>query len=69
MTNSVRNKKTGTIMRFPDERHYFQKIFFESIDYVVNSTQARFDQPDFKMYIPLQNLFSKPIIRNITSKS
>ena len=45
---------------FSPKDHYRQ-IYFQTLDAAMNCIKERFDQPDFKMYVNLQELFLKAI--------
>ena len=45
-------------LKLSEETCYLREIYFAIISHVVNSIQQRFAQPDFKIFIQLQNLFS-----------
>ena len=45
----------------PTLRSHYQKIYFEALDCITRSITRRFDQPDFKKYINLQEIFLKAI--------
>ena len=35
----------------------YRQMYFESYDYIINAITESFDQPDFKMYATMQNVF------------
>ena len=45
----------------PTLRSHYQKIYFEALDCITRSITRRFDQPDFKKYINLQEILLKAI--------
>ena len=37
----------------------YRKVYFECIDYLVNSIETRFNQPDYQIYLQMQELLLK----------
>ena len=42
-----------------DVLSHFKKIYYETLDCIINAIEDRFDQEDFKTYIKLENLLLK----------
>ena len=38
---------------------HFKKVYYETLDCIINAIEDRFDQEDFKTYIKLENLLLK----------
>ena len=43
---------------------HYRKIYYESLDCIINAIEDRFDQEDFKTYIKLENLLLKAAKRS-----
>ena len=44
---------------FDDDVSHYRKVYYESLDCIINVIEDRFDQEDFKTYIKLENLLLK----------
>ena len=42
-----------------DEVSYYRQIYFDALDYIINSIKDRFEQPDYQIYVNLENLLLK----------
>ena len=57
-----RYDETSATMHFHGTpKEMYRKMFFESYDYVIKAIQSRFDQPDYCMYIVMQNMILNSI--------
>ena len=44
-----------------DEVSYYRQIYFDALDYTINSIKDRFEQPDYQIYVNLENLLLKAV--------
>ena len=42
-----------------NEVSYYRQIYFDALDYIINSIKDRFEQPDYQIYVNLENLLLK----------
>ena len=42
-----------------DEVSYYRQIYFDALDYIINSIKDRFEQPEYQIYVNLENLLLK----------